>query len=34
MTFMSETKTTEKCPACSEQIQDNMQHGGTSHRDN
>ena len=24
MTFVSETETTEKCPACLEQIQDNM----------
>ena len=30
--FMSETNTVEKCPACSEQIQDNMQHGSTSRR--
>ena len=34
MTFVSETETTEKCPACLEQIQDNMQHGSTSRRDN
>jgi hypothetical protein len=29
MTFMSQTVTAEKCPACSEQIQDSMQHGST-----
>ena len=32
MTFVSETETTEKCPACLEQIQDNMQ--DPSRRDN
>jgi predicted RNA-binding Zn-ribbon protein involved in translation (DUF1610 family) len=30
--FMSETDTDDKCPGCSEQIQDNMQHGSTRRR--
>jgi predicted Zn-ribbon and HTH transcriptional regulator len=30
--FMSEIVNAEKCPACSEQIQDNMQHGNVSRK--
>jgi predicted Zn-ribbon and HTH transcriptional regulator len=32
--FMSEIKTAEKCPGCSKEVQDNMQHGSIRPRDN